>query len=224
MTESADGVSETERQIMEATFRALCEHGYADLSIANIADEFEKSKSLLYYHYDSKDDLLAEFLGFAIEYFLADLEADTGDDPVESLHRLVDRVLPVEFEGEAADAQRALVELRVQAVTDGTFRARMTESDERFAGHVRGLLVEAAEAGAIRDVDIDRTTAHLDAALSGAMFARVTTDRPEAAAATRESLHRYIDDLRVDGRHADGNADDGHADGDHEDGSATDPE
>ena len=197
-TADDDGPSETEREIMDATFRALCEHGYADLSIANIAEEFDKSKSLLYYHYDSKEDLLAAFLGYAIDYFLADLEAETGDDPLEALHHLVDRVLPLDLDGEEADAQRALTELRMQAVTDEVFRDRMTAGDERFTAHVRGLLAEAADVGRIADEDLDRTANHVQATLAGGMFARVTTDRPDSAAAIRESVHDYIDDLRVD--------------------------
>lgn len=196
--EAAANSSETEREIMDATFRALCTHGYADLSIANIAEEFDKSKSLLYYHYDSKEDLLAEFLGHAIDYFLADLEAQTGDDPMESLHGLVDKVLPAELDDEEADAQRAITELRMQAVTDETFREQMTASDERFAVHVRGLLEEAAEAGVVEDARLDRTAKHVQATLAGGMFGRATTDRSDAPAAIRESLHAYLDDLRVD--------------------------
>ena len=36
--------------IMSATFRALSKHGYASLSMQDIADEFDKSRSLLHYH------------------------------------------------------------------------------------------------------------------------------------------------------------------------------
>ena len=42
-----DGAVGTRAAIMEATFEALSKHGYADLTIQTIADEFEKSKSLL---------------------------------------------------------------------------------------------------------------------------------------------------------------------------------
>ncbi len=182
---------------MEATFRALCEHGYADLSIAKIAEKFDKSKSLLYYHYDSKDDLLAAFLGFAIDHVLADLEAEAGEDPMASLHALVDTALPPEPPGDAAQGQRALTELRMQAVTDEAFRERMTRQDERLVTHVHELLTQAADAGLVEDTDLDRAAEHVQATLAGGMFGRATTDRPEAAAAIRESLHDYLDGLCV---------------------------
>ncbi len=43
---------------MEATYRALCANGFASLTMQDIADEAEKSTSLLHYHYDTKRDLL----------------------------------------------------------------------------------------------------------------------------------------------------------------------
>ena len=46
--------SDSKKEIMEATYEALCKHGYAELSIEKIADEFDKGKSLIYYHYDDK--------------------------------------------------------------------------------------------------------------------------------------------------------------------------
>ncbi|MEF8774483.1 MAG: helix-turn-helix domain-containing protein, partial [Halobacteriales archaeon] len=49
---------DTDEALMAATYRALCEHGYADLTIQQIGAEFEKSTSLLYHHYDGKDELL----------------------------------------------------------------------------------------------------------------------------------------------------------------------
>jgi AcrR family transcriptional regulator len=37
--------STAEEEIMEATYRALLEHGYASLSISRIANELDKSKA-----------------------------------------------------------------------------------------------------------------------------------------------------------------------------------
>ena len=43
-----DRSTDTQTAIMDATYRALCEHGYSNLTIDKIDAEFEKSKSLLY--------------------------------------------------------------------------------------------------------------------------------------------------------------------------------
>ncbi|GAA0475047.1 hypothetical protein GCM10008985_34420 [Halococcus dombrowskii] len=55
---------ETIEEIMDATYRALCKHGYAALRMQDIADETTKSKAALHYHYDSKHDLLLSFLDY----------------------------------------------------------------------------------------------------------------------------------------------------------------
>lgn len=47
---------------MGATYRALCEHGYAELTMRDIAEESDRSKAALHYHYDDKEGLLVAFL------------------------------------------------------------------------------------------------------------------------------------------------------------------
>lgn len=62
---------ETEQRIREAAFRALAEHGYADLSIKDIGEELNQNLSIIYYYYfDSKDDLLLSMLDVFIEIFV----------------------------------------------------------------------------------------------------------------------------------------------------------
>ncbi|OYR82216.1 TetR family transcriptional regulator, partial [Halorubrum ezzemoulense] len=63
--------SDTRQAILGAAFRALCEHGYANVTIQRIGDEFDKSPSLVYHHYDGKDDLLIDLLGFLLDEFEA---------------------------------------------------------------------------------------------------------------------------------------------------------
>jgi len=67
--------SDTRQAILGAAFRALCEHGYANVTIKRIGDEFDKSPSLVYHHYDGKDDLLIDLL----EYLLDEFEASIAD-------------------------------------------------------------------------------------------------------------------------------------------------
>lgn len=71
---------DTREAIVRATYRALCANGYADTTISAIAAEFEKSKSLLYYHYDGKDDLLEEFLRFVLDQLESELAATDATD------------------------------------------------------------------------------------------------------------------------------------------------
>ena len=65
---------ETREAVMAATHRALCTHGFADLTTQRIADEWGKSKAALHYHYDTKEELLRTFL----DHLLAKFESQIG--------------------------------------------------------------------------------------------------------------------------------------------------
>jgi AcrR family transcriptional regulator len=54
---------------MEATYYTRCENGCTGLSLRKVAEEAEKSRGLVHYHYDSKSDLLASLLDYLVERF-----------------------------------------------------------------------------------------------------------------------------------------------------------
>ena len=185
--------STAEEEIMEATYRALLKHGYADLSISRIADELDKSKAAIYYHYDTKDDLLVAFLEFAVDRFEETIETETGDEPPEDLEHVIEKLLPLQPDEEQRQLQAVLVGLRSQAVTNGVFREQFTQIDERLAATIRGIVDRGIEEDTFRDVDPSRVAEHILATVNGAMYGRATTDRKSAAAAARVSLASYID-------------------------------
>lgn len=185
--------STAEEEIMEATYRALLKHGYADLSISRIADELDKSKAAIYYHYDTKDDLLVAFLEFAVDRFEEMIETETGDEPPEDLEHVIEKLLPLQPDEEQRQLQAVLVGLRSQAVTNEVFREQFTQIDERLAATVRSIVECGIDDDTFRDVDPSRVAEHILATVNGAMYGRVTTDRKSAAAAARVSLASYID-------------------------------
>ena len=71
--------TDTERAIMEATFRALSKHGYVDLRLRDIGDEFEMTRQLIHYYYDGKHDLISAFLEYVIEQYEGSVAVDEGD-------------------------------------------------------------------------------------------------------------------------------------------------
>ncbi len=178
---------------MEATYRALLKHGYADLSISRIADELDKSKAAIYYHYDTKDDLLVAFLEFAVDRFEETIETETGEEPPEDLEHVIEKLLPLQPDEEQRQLQAVLVGLRSQAVTNGVFREQFTQIDERLAATVRSIVERGIDDGTFRDVDPSRVAEHILATINGARYGRVTTDRKSAVAAARVSLASYID-------------------------------
>lgn len=68
-------------EILDATYRALCAHGYANLTLQDIAVEADTSKASIHYHYDSKNQLFAAFLDELFERFIDRVDSPEGDTP-----------------------------------------------------------------------------------------------------------------------------------------------
>lgn len=77
------GPSTTREETLAATYRALCKHGYTDPTLAVIGDELKNSKSLVYHHYEGKDDLVPARLEFILDYVerRSNGSGSVADDP-----------------------------------------------------------------------------------------------------------------------------------------------
>lgn len=84
---------ETEQRIREAAFRALAEHGYADLSIKDIGEELRQNPSITCYYFDSKDQLLLSMLDVFVEIFIGQRTEQPITDAKGALERF-DRIDP----------------------------------------------------------------------------------------------------------------------------------
>ena len=182
-------VEETRERIMDATYRALCEHGYASLTMQDIADECDCSKSLLHYHFDTKEDLLVALLDHLIDRFEERVSPEETD-PRDQLVDLIDRFC---FgDGRSRDEHRAfhtaLLELRAQAPHSDAFRDQLAANDARVHATVTAVIERGIDAGAFRPVDAERTAAHLLAAIQGARIRWVTLGNEAGLEAVREAL------------------------------------
>ena len=190
----------TRESIMRATYLALCEHGYAGLTIERIGERFEKSKSLLYHHYDDKDELLLAFLQFMLEEHEASLpELDADEGPAERLETVLDAVLATDLPEDHREFTAAMVELRAQAAHDERYREQFAEHDRQFREGLAALIEAGIEGGTFRDVDADRAAAFLGTVVAGAMTRRVTGGGDAVATAARAEVAAYVDGvLRVE--------------------------
>ncbi|ELY87993.1 TetR/AcrR family transcriptional regulator [Natrialba taiwanensis] len=182
---------ETRTEMMKATYDALQKHGYSDLTIQRIGDEFPKSKSLIYQHYDGKDELLVAFLEFLLERFKADVPTDGFDDAREQLRMIVEYSLG-SFDSNHTDFLGALTALRGQAPYDDAFRTQFADTDDFFREHLADIVRDGIESGVFRPVDPERTAAFVVATINGAQMQRVTTGNDEPVRAARDELSEYI--------------------------------
>ena len=182
----------TREQILAATYRTLRERGYADLTISAIGEEFEKSPSLVYRHYDSKDDLVLACLRFMLEEFEAELTEADFEDPRGRLEEFVGWGL-----GDAPPEQRrfvsTLVELRSQAVHDAAYREHFTRSDEVFVGYVADVIRAGIDRGEFRECDPVRMAETLVTTMSGAMLRRSTCESEVCLEGVRAGLEGLLE-------------------------------
>jgi len=183
----------TREEIMQATYRALREHGYADLTVSRIAAQFPKSKSLLYHHYDGKDELLLDFLDFMLEGAKATVP-DPDDDPSGYLDATLDYVLDPDPPSEYLAFESAMVELRAQGATDERYREAFARHDAFFRGRIAEAVRAGVECGVFDDVDPDRVANFVHTTVEGVSPRRAAGDADgEDVRAIRAELEAYLD-------------------------------
>jgi len=189
---------------MEAAYRALCAHGYDDLTMRDIADEFEKSRGLIHYHYDTKADLLAAVFEWMVDRYEERVlaEVDAGDDPRQALEAFVDVAIygpdDPAFDHWAFFA--ALIEFRSRAHRDERTRAALQGSYDRAVGILEAILEAGIEEGAFREVDAEAAAHFLFLATDAIRVRKITEGNDEALAQGRTALDQLVlEPLYVDG-------------------------
>ena len=178
-------------QVLEVAVALFNEQGYDATSVADLAARLGLTKSALYHHFDSKEQLLA----LALDEALSGLEgvlaepAGPGGSPAERLDAvlrgavlvLVDRLpyvtLLLRVRGNS-DVERAALERRRQ-----------------FDHRVAGLVADAQAAGQVRD-DIDGAVA--TRLLFGMVNSIVEWYRP-GGATSRDRLAQDVARVALDG-------------------------
>ncbi|WP_101294239.1 TetR/AcrR family transcriptional regulator [Halegenticoccus soli] len=191
---------DTTEEIMGATYCALCKHGYAALTMQNIADESGLSKAALHYHYDSKRDLLLAFLDYLLDRFRERIDAADADDPAERLAAFVDVVFTPRREDTHREFKTAVLEIKAQAPYDDGFRERLAEFDRLMHDRVRSIVADGIERGVFRgDADPDDVASFVITVMNGANARYVAVGAPVGDA--RRTLMAYLEtQLFADGR------------------------
>lgn len=195
-----DDPKNTREAILRATFRALSTHGYAALNMQQIGDEFGKSKSLVYHHYDGKDEVIEDLLVFTLERIRDQV-------PLRDLPTAYDQLLFALKYGTGEFLLRdqkelilTLTEFRVQAIHDETFRQHFTDYSEFLKDHFKEIVVDGIEEGVFKDVDPDRVAEFLYTMVEGTIIRYATTDGVDHDGIQREvtgyvNEHLLVDDV-----------------------------
>ena len=194
---SESGTDATDEEIMRATYRALCKHGYANLTTKAIAEESGKSKALLHYYYDTKEALLVAFLEYLLNNLREKVEPDADADPVEQLTTVLDQFVfgPDDYE----EFQTAMLELRSQAPYNPAYREQLRTNDREITGLFADVIERGVAAGVFREVDPERTATFLVSTLDGARTRWIVLDDHSVLTDVHEELLTYVSERLLAG-------------------------
>lgn len=149
----------SQRRLLEAAARVMCERGYEDTTLAAIGAAAGYSRGLATHRFGAKTDLFAELMRSVTREFYARLDrAAAGATGIEALRAFVDTHR--ELAQQEPDAMRAMLVLWTQSLIS---RSRMREAaGQDLLGHrdwVQRAIERGQAAGAVR-VDVD---AHAEA-------------------------------------------------------------
>jgi AcrR family transcriptional regulator len=179
--------SDTCDEILTATGRALCEHGYADLTMQAVAAESDLSTAAIHYHYDTKEGLLEAFLDHLLDQFRTRLATDAADPRVR-MGALLDAVFePLELgDGFAV----SLMELKSQASFQATYRERFRDIDAFLRDEVAVIVSDGVDAGQFDAADPAGVARHVAALVDAAYVRTVALD--EDPAVTRDLVESLL--------------------------------
>ncbi len=163
---------QTKQRILREAARLITVKGYHNTSMNDIIEATGVKKGNLYFHFPCKDDLIrALILAAKKEYGQYLLKSIRGDRPFQRIASLVDAVRRFHrgygFVGGCVFGNMALE----MGDEDPVMAGLVSGVFDQWAALIRTMVVEAAEAGEIRDsVDPDSASRLIIAALEGAVM------------------------------------------------------
>jgi AcrR family transcriptional regulator len=129
------------------------------ISLVDVARACDISKAGLYYHFNSKQELLAAIISYAQDIHEEEIRkvmADSAGDDADDLRRLLHaHAVMMTREDDAAFAILAVDEMRSLLPDD---RTRVASRKRSYLGVIRERLERLAASGRLRDVDLTAAT------------------------------------------------------------------
>ena len=145
-------------EILRRTAHVFLERGFEITSLLDIAEALGISKAGLYYHFRSKQELLAAIINYGHEILEQEIQRELADSrsDEEALRRLIHTyALSVTREDDAAFAILAVDDMRSLLPAD---RAQIARRKRAFLDLIRERLERLAAAGKLREVDTTTAT------------------------------------------------------------------
>jgi AcrR family transcriptional regulator len=180
-------------RILDAAVKLIAREGIDDVRIARIAMAAGVSASLLHYHFESREALLAEALEHSYEIAGTARISVPEDEPAPATRRLaamIDQCLPLN--DELRDDWVLWVELWLRAVRHAELRPTAAHLYARMRAWFAEAIVEGVAAGEFQTADPERTADRLLALIDGYGIRALNEDPTMPVQRAREEIWAAI--------------------------------
>ena len=165
MTRSRRSVELRRDEILASTTETVDRIGLEATRVTDVAKALNVSTALIFYHFGTKDALVAEAFAYAVERDLARLDKATaaGTDPVDKLRRALRSYGPTG----PAKGWRIWIDAWALAQREPVIRRVLRRMDHRWAAVLHDVIDEGVREGAFACADPDATVTRVSALLDG---------------------------------------------------------
>ncbi|CAB4888416.1 unannotated protein [freshwater metagenome] len=159
-------VTERRKEILETTCEVVIERGFAATRIADVAKRLSVSTSLIHYHYDSKEQLLAEAFSHYARKDLAELHAEIDAAPTSlaALDRAIQDYVP---EGSGDMEWMLWIDAWGEALRNPMMKKISQELDEQSVELLERVLSAGVASGEFRCSDPSASALRLTGLIDG---------------------------------------------------------
>ena len=159
-------VAQRRAEILDAAVGVVLERGFDGTRVVDVAKALGISSGLVHYHFDSKDELLAETLRHAADADIARLEKAVAelDDPIKRLDRVLSEYLP---EAKTDQSWVIWVDAWGHAIRNDRLRNILKELDLAWSGALESVIHDGVAAGRFECADPHGSARRISALLDG---------------------------------------------------------
>jgi AcrR family transcriptional regulator len=159
-------VDDRREEILRATVAQIAERGVAAIRVADVASALGVSTALVFYHFRSKDRLVAEAFGYAAQRDLGRL-AEVAGSRGTARQRLVRALRLYHPSGSAAPGWRLWIDGWSAALREPELRRVCRRLDLRWRDTIAEIIAEGVKAGEFDCADPESAAWRITALIDG---------------------------------------------------------
>ncbi len=189
----AEGKQRSRQKLLTATINSIAKRGFADTTLARVAEGAGLSRGIVNFHFRSKDALFLEALKFLSREYQA-AWARAFDEAGPSAAEKLEAVLMVDFEPPLSNRNRIAVWFAFygEATSRPTYMATCTERDDVLYHALGELCRTIIEDGGYRNLEPERIVEGLSAMGNGLWLDLLISPHNSDLEKSKETIGVYL--------------------------------